>query len=346
MPPSPDAAAEAVASWGPDVLFAHGLDDASIEARVLNVAPTVFVEHTYHGTCISSAKTMRVPSVRACDRRFGPACLALYFPRRCGGLNPVTMMRLYATQSRRLQTVRSCQAVVTLSNHMRRELLNHGVPPDRVHLVPPFISPADGPAINADPADSVCRLLFLGRLEPLKGVDRLIAAMPMVCQRLGRRVRLTIAGEGSARQFLEARAALSAASDKVEILFAGWQGAQARATLLAQSHALVVPSLWPEPFGLVGLEAAAAGVPAVAFATGGIPEWLSDGENGCLALAQGARPEALAEAIVRCVASPEQLARLSSGARKAAAAWTLDKHVARLEEVLAAVSQTSTRFAS
>ena len=96
-----------------------------------------------------------------------------------------------------------------------------------------------------------------------------------------------------------------------------------------------MPSLWPEPFGLVGLEAGSAGVPAVAFASGGIPEWLHDDVNGCLAPADG-QPASLAESIARCVATPETLARLSAGARRLAAARTIDCHMAGLDAVIAA----------
>ena len=53
--------------------------------------------------------------------------------------------------------------------------------------------------------------------------------------------------------------------------------------LLASAGLLVVPSLWPEPFGLVGFEAAAHGVPVAGFRVGGIPEWLIDGVTGHLA---------------------------------------------------------------
>src|SRR5918993_3865723 len=44
-------------SWQPDVIFAHGLEDPAIEAGLLAVAPSIIVQHTYTGTCISSAKT-------------------------------------------------------------------------------------------------------------------------------------------------------------------------------------------------------------------------------------------------------------------------------------------------
>ncbi|MBA3295606.1 MAG: glycosyltransferase family 4 protein, partial [Acidobacteria bacterium] len=317
-------------AWRPDLLFAHGLDDAVLESDIFRVAPVVLVEHTYHGTCISSAKTMSWPIVQTCERRFGAACLALYFPRRCGGLNPVTMAKSFRTQSRRLAELRRAAAVVTLSAHMADEVLRNGVRPERVHIVPPFVSTTENRRVHNTPG-RVCRLLYLGRLERLKGVTRLLAALRPVADRLQRPVRLVVAGDGTERHALEAYASIiCAASPRIAIQFTGWQGESARQRLLADTDALVVPSLWPEPFGLVGLEAAAAGVPAVAFATGGIPEWLRDGENGCLAPSLGARPDRLADALVRCVGTPEALARFSAGARRLAAEWTLDRHIARL----------------
>ena len=52
---------------------------------------------------------------------------------------------------------------------------------------------------------------------------------------------------------------------------------------MAASDLLVVPSVWPEPFGSVGPAAAQHGIPAAAFAVGGIPQWLHEGVNGHLA---------------------------------------------------------------
>lgn len=322
-------------AFAPDVLYAHGLADPALEARLLAIAPAVAVEHNYHGTCISGSKTMAFPQVRACDRRFGPACLALYFPRRCGGLNPVTMLRMYGAQAIRLATLGRCAAVVTLSGHMRDELLRHGLSPARVHVVPPFVAPGASAREAVPGAGSAIRLLFVGRLERLKGVPRLLDALPLVASRVGRPVSLTVAGDGAERSALESQARQAERRDpRVVVRFAGWQQPDGRARLLAETDAIVVPSLWPEPFGLVGLEAAAAGVPAVAFASGGIVDWLKDDVTGCLAPAAGARPEALADAIVRCVGNPEVRARLAQGAREHAGRLTVERHLAALEAVL------------
>ena len=342
---------QAVKAWRPDLVFAHGLEDPILERDVLNLAPSVVVEHTYHGTCISSSKTMSVPTVRACTRALGPECLALYFPRGCGGRNPLTMLRLYRRQVERLQTLRSVAAVVTLSKHMADEMIRNGVRAARVHVVAPFVDPpltqSSHRAIDRSP-DRPVRLLYLGRLEPLKGVDRLVDALPIVAKELGRSTHLSIAGDGAEREALQQRAAsVSAADTRVRIELLGWQDQHGRAQQLAQADALVVPSLWPEPFGLVGIEAASAGVPAVAFATGGIPEWLRDDENGCLVLAGSSSPSDLAAALIRCVKDPDTLARLREGARRSAAQWTRERHIEGLERVFVrAAAQPAIRHAS
>ena len=337
---------EALAAWRPDVTLANGLEDPALEAAVYRLAPVVAVQHTYHGTCISSSKTMAWPSAQACSRPFGPACLAQYFPRRCGGLNPLTMVRLYETQRLRLETLKQAAAVIAFSSHMGGELVQNGISRERVCVVPPFVAvPArrrgldDARQVDGERGGSQRRLLYIGRLEPLKGVDRLLHALTYVASALDSAVHLDIAGDGAARPALERLArAIAGADPRITIAFEGWQGAAGRSRLLSRTDAIVVPSIWPEPFGLVGLEAAAAGVPAVAFATGGITDWLQDDHNGCLADAAGSHPESLARAIVRCVGEPAVRERLSAGAARAAARWSLDAHIARLTEILSSVA--------
>jgi glycosyltransferase involved in cell wall biosynthesis len=343
---TPDGAAREVRDWRPDVIFSHGLEDPAVEAAVLAVAPAVHVQHAYHGTCISGTKTMAWPGVTPCARALGPGCLAKYFPRRCGGSSPITMTSLYRTQTTRLGMLRSVAAVMTLSYHMAEELQRNGVPAERIRVVPPFVQPS--PVVRAPRRPhEAAKLLFLGRLEPLKGVRQLLDALGPLADRLTRPVSLVVAGDGGERDALEAHAAsLFTFDGRIQVRFTGWQVQSGRARLLAEADALVVPSVWPEPFGLVGLEAASAGVPAVAFAVGGIPEWLRDGENGCLAPADGARPALLAEAIARCVASPGDLARLSAGARAVAAQWTIERHLAMLDEALALAQELRVSRAS
>jgi glycosyltransferase involved in cell wall biosynthesis len=94
-----------------------------------------------------------------------------------------------------------------------------------------------------------------------------------------------------------------------------------------------MPSLWPEPLGLSGLEALQLGTPVVAFATGGIPEWLEDGVDGYLAPADPPTAEGLASAIVKALNDRLLRGRVQERGRSLACG-TLDKHLEALLPIL------------
>jgi glycosyltransferase involved in cell wall biosynthesis len=329
----PERSLEALRRWSPSALLVHGVADPVVEARLLAIAPAVFVAHTYTGTCISSRKTLTFPQPRPCDRVFGPACLALFYPRRCGGLHPVTMIRDYRRQTTQLELIRAYSHVLTMSQHMRREYVRHGVAPHRVHALPPYppsitsLSHVQGASVP-----NVTTLLFVGRIERLKGCRLLIEGLPGVQARLGKPVRLIIAGDGPDRVACE-RLAARARSSQVEIEFRGWVDAASRSRLLGAAAALVMPSVWPEPYGLSGLEAIAAGVPVAAFRTGAIPEWLHDGV-GRLAPGDPPTSAGLEDAILGCLtlgrfqSIPEEELRQEQARHVAAVCVWLDEAAA------------------
>jgi glycosyltransferase involved in cell wall biosynthesis len=95
----------------------------------------------------------------------------------------------------------------------------------------------------------------------------------------------------------------------------------------------VVPSLWPEPFGLVGLEAGALGVPAIAVDAGGVRQWLREGVNG-VAVREPASGRSFGDALASLLGDPDTLAALRDGAYRVAREMTLAAHVDRLEPIL------------
>jgi glycosyltransferase involved in cell wall biosynthesis len=172
-------------------------------------------------------------------------------------------------------------------------------------------------------------------MELLKGGHVLLDSLPRVVAELDRPVRVTYAGDGRERPRLEEMARrLRGKYPALEIVFTGWLSHEQMGSLLRQCDLLVIPSLWPEPFGLVGPEAGMHGVPVAAFAVGGIPDWLREGVNG--ALAPGERPDAagLAAAILRCLESPAHHARLCQGAVRIAKQFNVDAHLESLVAVL------------
>jgi glycosyltransferase involved in cell wall biosynthesis len=281
-----------------------------------------------------------LPLVQPCDRIFGAACLALFYPRRCGGLNPITMAREYRQQSSRFDLLGRYAAVMTHSGHMRREFIRHGAAGGRVHHAPVMRSETETLATPSRPlrsreANEPWRLVFVGRMDRLKGGDYLLDALPRTRETLGLPLRVTFAGDGPDRTRWERRAAeITASMPGVSVEFTGWLQPPDVRALFDAADLLIVPSLWPEPYGLVGPEAARRGVPSVAFATGGIPEWLTDGVNGCLA--PGDRPSAdgLADALIRCLRSLGSSDALRHGALASVKDEEDNRHVDALLQIL------------
>jgi glycosyltransferase involved in cell wall biosynthesis len=92
----------------------------------------------------------------------------------------------------------------------------------------------------------------------------------------------------------------------------------------------VVPSIWPEPFGLVALEAAAAGKPVVAARIGGLPDIVVDGETGLLVAP--ADPEALRAALARLIDDPDLRERMGVAAGRRAESFSADAVVPVFED--------------
>lgn len=316
--------------WKPDVIYAHGLLDASLEAAILDIAPSILYVHNYYGTCISGNKLHSTATPRVCERKFGAACLLHYFPDHCGGRNPLTMWSHYRLQSRRLDLMHRYRALITNSNYMVRELERHGLKADCVY---PFTA-ATSVALTAPTArfdDDPLRLIFAGRMSSLKGGSYFLAALPEVQRSLARKLHVTFAGDGPGRDAWK-QIATRLQSENLTIDFPGWLPSAALQSAIASSHLLVFPSIWPEPFGLSGLEAGLFGVPTVAFAVGGIPEWLHDSVNGHLAAAP---PSAtgLAQGIVKAFSGAEHFEQLRVGACREAHRYPLADHICQVTQI-------------
>lgn len=326
-----------MAAWKPDLVYLQGFADPELEAELSATWPTIYFPHSYYGTCISGAKCHALPSYQRCERTLGLWCLACYLPRGCGGRNPITMFRRYAIEKRRLANLPRYCAVVVASRHMAAEFRRHGVAEERLRLVPLFPTdamPDQAPPVPRPRTDCV---LFVGRIVPVKGLLHLIDALPRAASGLGRKLTLVVAGDGPARP--DAEAAARAAGLSAEFL--GWITAERRTALMRTADVLAVPSVWPEPFGLVGVEAGSVGLPAVGYATGGIPDWLVPGVSGESAPGDRPDPTSLADALTRALADDGHLQKLRIGAWRTAMRFNREDHVGELSRVLEQCAEVS-----
>jgi glycosyltransferase involved in cell wall biosynthesis len=143
----------------------------------------------------------------------------------------------------------------------RDEAAWHGIPlGDRAHVVPP---PFDVRTIDrADlPGRAPNTVLFLGRLHPVKNLEALIDAWPIVQERFPD-AKLAIVGPGTAGYSDKLTARASHQGARGSILFTGFLSGSAKAAALASASLFVLPSLH-ENFGMVVIEAIAAGLPVV-----------------------------------------------------------------------------------
>ena len=163
--------------------------------------------------------------------------------------------RILDVTKRRLDALRGMRAVIVLSVYMRDELVAVGIDAARIAVIPPFVHGLDATAA----ADGPPSVLFVGRLVAAKGVFDVVEAH----RRSGGELPLVFAGTGSERAQLE--------TTGCEVL--GWVPRDRLASVYKRALALLMPSRWQEPFGIVGLEALAMGVPVVAWDSGGVREW-------------------------------------------------------------------------
>jgi glycosyltransferase involved in cell wall biosynthesis len=321
-----EAAFSELAAWKPDVVFSHNMGPLDVDRQLLDRWPVVKMLHGYFGTCVSGLKMHAFPSACACDRTFGAACLALYVPRRCGKLSARAIVQGYRwARAQRALFDRYARTIVA-SQHMRGEMLRNGVPAARLDVLPLFSTVASSSVAPAGERDTV---LFAGRMTTLKGGHVLVGAAARAAAILGRPVNLIMAGDGPQKESWRGRAAALG----VRAEFTGWVAAEDRPRVYARAMVAAMPSLWPEPFGLTGLDAASLGRPAVAFDVGGIREWLDDGVNGLL-VAPATGETGLARAMASMLEQPAECTRMGEQALATSLRFSLAHHVERLEGAL------------
>lgn len=328
----------AITDWKPDVIYAHGLLDLQWDKWLIDRYSSAFFAHGYFGACISGRKCHSVPTLKVCRRALGPKCLLLYLPLRCGGRSPLRMLKDYRFERQRQRNLQRFRVVMVASQYMADEYLRQGVPREKLRVMPlfsPDIAPDRTPPEPRAWSNSV---LMAARLTDLKGAAYAAEAVAIASRLLGRTLTLVVAGEGPGRMQI---AAASKRHD-VPTEFLGWLGSGLRNEALRQADVLLVPSVWPEPFGLVGIEAGCVGLPAVAFDVGGISDWLTSGYSGELAASQPPTAAALGAALAKVLSNREEYQRMRHNAWSISQRFTMESHLRHLLQVLESIQSSKT----
>jgi glycosyltransferase involved in cell wall biosynthesis len=293
--------------------------DTAVLDAVRSQARRWFVRIHDHRTFCPTGDRVYPQFEGPCSAAMGAACRGAVLVRGCvQGPRPSSFRRIAAREAVRDRIVRA-DGVLVSSAHMRATCETNGVDATRVAITPPPLPDAAFAHATA-PRPAARTLLFASRLTPRKGLRSLLGALAKLGAQ--ERPRLVVAGEGDAEE-RDARA--QAARDGIDVDWRGKLGADELRAAIDGADAVAVPSLWPEPFGLVGIEAQARGRPAVAYGVGGIAEWI-DGAG--IAVPRG--DEAALAAAIRTVLQEATWNRLSAAARARAEDHRLAAHVERL----------------
>lgn len=201
-------------------------------------------------------------------------------------------------------SLRRVDACIAVSDHVRDVALRRAPwAAGKVRVVPNGVDTEHFQPLPDTRAGATCTFVFVGRLEPRKGVDLALQALASVPA-----ARLEIVGDGESRVALEGRAQTLRLTDRVR--FHGM--VDDVRPIVAQADAAVAPSR-SEGLGIALLEAMAMGLPVVGFAVGGVPESVVDGETGLLAPAGDVA--ALAESMRIAAGARERLRAMGLAAR-------------------------------
>lgn len=285
--------------YGLDVLHLH----KPVRTLPADRVPTLRTMHGHQGSCPSATRYL-ARQRRPCDRAYGLVGCALgHLADRCGSRHPQRMLAALAGVPHERSLAAEIHTV-TVSQFLKDQMVRAGCAEAHLHAL---LSPApEAPPYRRPPRHGIPHVAFLGRLVPQKGIDWLLRALAL----RGAPAHLDVAGEGPQRAELEALAAELGLADRVT--FHGWLGPEDARRLIQASRAVVVPSVWHEPAGLVTLEAGACGRAVVAGRVGGIPEYVD--ENAALLVAPHDVAD-LADALATVIEDPALAERLGRAGR-------------------------------
>lgn len=307
-PAARDALAGEIAAWPPDVVHLHTIGMIAPDTlSLLRDVPTVL---TLHGP---------EPFLRTTERW----CLPLDHFRSD---DPATLnwrgrlvTAMYRTAvgplwRRRLQVV---DLFIAPSRYIG-ELMAEDFQPAVV--VPNGVATGTPPP-TAGASTTGPGMIFVGRFEHFKGPQVLIEAVPAVLA-AHPKARFTLCGDGPLTERLRAQIDQLGVGHAVELT--GWLDAAEVRRRVAGADIAVIPSMWPEAFGLSCLEAFALGTPVVASAIGALPEIVEDETTGLLVAPDD--PGGLAAAVNRLIDEPQTRKRLAAAAQQRSGAYSISDH--------------------
>lgn len=219
---------------------------------------------------------------------------------------------------------RNIDAFIAFSGYMKTELGKEGI---NCKYIPNATQLFEASPIDADGRT----IVYAGRVEIYKGVQYIIMALSKIVSRFPE-AKLLIAGTGGYAEELEKLAKRQNLQKNVNFL--GYQDRKNLYEIYKKATVVIMPSIWPEPFGKIGIEAMSVGRPVIATDVGGISEWLIDGKTGYKVpiFPDDGIAEQIAEKVIRLFSNKGDLLMMSENSLKQSKEFSIEKHAERIIE--------------
>lgn len=288
-----------------DLVHVHDVDNVDCIQELVARVPVLLHLHNYSYWC-PGGELFYSAQEKRCPLELGWKCIPNAYHKRCNNRQPKRLIDSMRKTKKRMELFEEDVRFLVSSSFLKRRASDRGISRDKIHVVPYAI---DGARMDGRSTSRVRRfdpgfVLFVGRLTPSKGVSHLIRAFAGVPEGVGE--QLVIAGDGHSRSEIQECVVESGVEARTKMV--GWCENEELSWLYDNCSMVVMPSLWDEVFGIVGLEAMAAKKPVVAYDVGGISQWLVDGKTGVLV--EPGDVEALRRQIERLLKAPDVLDRM------------------------------------
>ncbi|WP_121967710.1 glycosyltransferase family 4 protein [Leptolyngbya sp. BC1307] len=302
----------------PVIFHVHSLSDPVLLDFLFSQGPVVRTIHEPRIFCPGQGKFWRTDET-PCLLPCGLHCIWHAYQKRCCNRHPKRLSAaLRNTFYERKTAANRYAALIANSHWTASQAMEAGFPEQKIQTIPYFTSVIKP---SPPPENSTPIVLFVGRLTREKGLHHLLDALKITCD-LGIDSRLEIVGDGHEREFFEQYAQELGLNNHCK--FYGWLCRDEIQRCFHSCSIVAFPSVYPEAFGIVGIEAMMHERPVVAFDVGGVREWLEDGVTGSIVPAKDSAR--LAAALGKLCTDSEYAAQMGKAGRAIALKQFSPKH--------------------
>ncbi|WP_152267594.1 glycosyltransferase family 4 protein [Agriterribacter humi] len=310
-----------------DLVHIHGLSIVKAIEYMLSRYKVVRTMHEPRMVCPGYGKFW-VTDGKPCTVKYGFHCFYHAYTQKCfRSRMPFNVFKDYQRTEFEVKNAgKRYAAILTMSEYIRNEAIIGGIPEEKV-ICNPHFTKFELPYLAFEERER--KFLFVGRLIEHKGIYQLLDAILPVLQQ-NADTALQIIGDGPLYNYV--MDFVKGHQLQHQIVVEKWKSSAEISTLMKTSYCVLFPSIYPEAFGLVGIEAAMHSKPVIAFNTGGVSTWLKNNFNGFLLNEVSA--DALRGSIQKMIDNPEQYKQMSKNAWELASSYFSPKrHVEMLIDI-------------